>query len=293
MVHDSWKVRCWSYFLLLSVNCVLGACWSSNEWSFRVNLDLWTVYVGMFAAIAMIKVREYRLTDHPRWHSVDITSIGIISAVIILRYFAYFELYQESKYTYNAWHPYICLPMDPILAFTILRILKSHFEICDLASFIGKYSLETFLFNPIFGLLSTLKEPCLSFLVELDASRWRPINFILITVMFIYLSDRVAHAMMQQHRSRITFVETVTRISSHLWWAQRRQSSIDAQSQRWSRKSIARAWDTSIIETQTVKPPKAMPSLTVWVSIQYDRDGGWTVCIWQMRRYLEKDGRRD
>jgi hypothetical protein len=168
-----------------------GIRWSSDEWSFRVNLDLWIVYVGMLAAIAVIKVREYRLTDHLHWHLVIKTSIGI-SAAIILWFFA-FELYQESKYTYNAWHPYISFL--PILAFTILRnsnpILRS--ATSRAFAFIGKCSLETFVIQFHFWLAGDTK----GILLVVPGTRWRPINFIVITVMFIYLSDRVAHAATQ------------------------------------------------------------------------------------------------
>ena len=168
-----------------------GVRWSSTEWSFRVNLDLWIVYVGMLAAIAVIKAREYRLTDHLHWHMVIKTSIGI-SAAIILWFFA-FELYQESKYTYNAWHPYISFL--PILAFTILRnsnpILRSATSRAFV--FIGKCSLETFVIQYHFWLAGDTK----GILLVIPGTRWRPINFIVVTVMFIYLSDRVAHAATQ------------------------------------------------------------------------------------------------
>ena len=165
-----------------------GIRWSSREWSFRVNLDLWIVYVGMLVAIAVTKVREYRLTDHPHWHIVVGTSIGI-SAAIIIWFFA-FELYQESKFTYNAWNPYISFL--PILAFVILRnsnsILRS--ATSRAFAFIGKCSLETFVIQFHFWLAGDTK----GILVVVPGTRWRPINFIITTVMFIYLSDRVAHA---------------------------------------------------------------------------------------------------
>ena len=174
-----------------SLHRFFGVRWSSDEWSFRVNLDLWIVYVGMLVAIAVTKVREYRLTDHLHWHLALKTSIGI-SAAIILWFFA-FELYQESKYTYNAWHPYISFL--PILAFTILRnsnpILRS--ATSRAFGFIGKCSLETFVIQFHFWLAGDTK----GILVVVPGTRWRPINFIVITVMFIYLSDRVAYAVTQ------------------------------------------------------------------------------------------------
>ena len=168
-----------------------GIRWSSRDWSFRLRLDLWIVYVGMLAAIAVIKVREHRLTDHLHWHMVVKTSIGI-SAATILWFFA-FELYQESKYTYNVWHPYISFL--PILAFVILRnsnpILRS--ATSRAFAFIGKCSLETFVIQFHFWLAGDTK----GVLLVVPGTRWRPINFIVTTVMFIYLSDRVAHAATQ------------------------------------------------------------------------------------------------
>lgn len=165
-----------------------GIRWSSREWSFRVGLDLWIVYVGMLVAIVVIKVRELRLTDHLYWHMVVKTSIGI-SAAIILWFFA-FELYQGSKYTYNVWHPYISFL--PILAFVILRnsnpILRS--ATSRAFAFVGKRSLETFIIQSHFWLAGDAKVV----LLVIPGTRWRPINFILTTVMFIYLSDRVAYA---------------------------------------------------------------------------------------------------
>ena len=168
-----------------------GIRWSSREWSFRVNLDLWIVYVGMLAAIAVIKVREHRLTDHRHWHMVVKTSIGISAAIIL--WFSAFELYQESKYTYNAWHPYISFL--PILAFTILRNSNSILRSATSRAFtyIGKCTLETFIIQFHFWLAADSK----GILVVVPGTRWRPINFVVITVMFVYLSDRVAHAATQ------------------------------------------------------------------------------------------------
>ncbi|KAF8807317.1 O-acetyltransferase [Phlegmacium glaucopus] len=145
----------------------------------------------MLSAIAVIKVREYRLTDHLHWHMVVKTSIGLSAASIV--WFFAFELYQESKFTYNVWHPYISFL--PILAFVILRnsnpILRS--ATSRAFAFIGKCSLETFIIQFHFWLAGDTK----GILLVIPGTRWRPINFIVTTVMFIYLSDRVAYAVTQ------------------------------------------------------------------------------------------------
>jgi glucan phosphoethanolaminetransferase (alkaline phosphatase superfamily) len=84
-----------------AVSHLFAIHWSAKEWSFRVNLDLWTVYAGMLAAMFTLKVQERRLTDHPRWPTVCRGSI-IFSTLVIVCYFV-FELRQESKFTYNVW----------------------------------------------------------------------------------------------------------------------------------------------------------------------------------------------
>ncbi|KII93887.1 hypothetical protein PLICRDRAFT_99944 [Plicaturopsis crispa FD-325 SS-3] len=167
---------------------ICGIKWSAREWSFRVNLDIWIVYFGMFAALAVLKLREHRLTDHAYWPLAVKTAIGA-SGIVMLWFFA-FELLQESKFTYNTWHPYISFL--PITAFVILRnanaILRSASS--RAFAFIGTCSLETFIIQYHFWLAGDTK----GVLLVIPGTRWRPINFIFTTVMFIYVSHRVAQA---------------------------------------------------------------------------------------------------
>ena len=167
---------------------VFAIHWDAREWAFRVNLDLWIVYVGMFAAFAVIKVHELRLTEDPRWPlAVKVTLVG--SAITIFWYFA-FELLQESKITYNQWHPYIAFL--PVLAFVALRnanvILRSASS--RAFAFIGRCSLETFIIQFHFWLAADSK----GVLLVLPGTKWRPINFVITSIMFIYLSHHVAQA---------------------------------------------------------------------------------------------------
>jgi len=115
-------------------------------------------------------------------------SIGA-SGVVMLWYFA-FELLQESKFTYNTWHPYISFL--PIAAFVVLRnanvILRS--TTSRAFAFIGSCSLETFIIQFHFWLAADTK----GLLVVLPAIHWRSVNFVITTVMFIYVSHRVAQA---------------------------------------------------------------------------------------------------
>jgi N-acetylneuraminate 9-O-acetyltransferase len=168
-----------------------GIRWSARECAFRVNLDLYIVYVGMLAALSVIKIREHRLADHPQWPLASKIAIGA-SGAIILWFFA-FELYQESKFTYNAWHPYVSFL--PILAFVTLRnanaVLRSGSSMAF--TFIGRCSLETFTIQFHFWLAADTK----GILLVLPGTRWRPLNFVLTSVMFVYISHRVALATSQ------------------------------------------------------------------------------------------------
>ncbi|KAJ7596951.1 Cas1p-domain-containing protein [Mycena floridula] len=175
-----------SVFSILSR--VFAIHWSAREWAFRVNLDLWIVYVGMFTALATIKLREHRLTGHSQWPLAVKTALGCSG--LALFWFFIFELTQESKFTYNLWHPYISLL--PVLAFAILRnanvILRSASS--RAFAFIGRCSLETFIIQFHFWLAADSK----GVLLVLPGTKWRPLNFIITSIMFIYISHRVAQA---------------------------------------------------------------------------------------------------
>lgn len=162
--------------------------WSAREWSFRVELDIWIVYAGMLASIAVIKLREYRLTDDHRWPLFQKTALGA-SALALVWFFA-FELLQESKFTYNKWHPYISF--IPVLAFAFLRnanvILRSTSS--SIFAFVGKCSLETFILQYHFWLAGDTK----GVLLVIPGTHLRPVNFVVTTIMFIYLSDKMSWA---------------------------------------------------------------------------------------------------
>lgn len=167
---------------------IFGIKWSAREWAFRVNLDLWIVYFGMFASIAVLKIREYRLTDHPLWPLALKIAIGT-SGVAMLWFFA-FELWQKDKFAYNAWHPYVSFL--PISAFFVLRnanpVLRSASS--RAFAFIGTCSLETFIIQYHFWLAGDTK----GVLLVIPGTKWRPANFVITSIMFVYVSHRVAQA---------------------------------------------------------------------------------------------------
>ncbi len=162
--------------------------WSAREWAFRVDLDLWIVYFGMLTALAVIKIREHRLTDHPRWQVVVNGAAGL-SAVMLLWFFA-FELSQPDKFAYNLWHSYVSFL--PIGAFVVLRnanaILRSGSS--RIFAFIGTCSLETFIIQYHLWLAGDTK----GILKVIPGRHSRPLNLLLTTIIFIYVSHLVAKA---------------------------------------------------------------------------------------------------
>ncbi|KAJ4002399.1 10 TM acyl transferase domain found in Cas1p-domain-containing protein [Lentinula boryana] len=162
--------------------------WSAKEWAFRVKLDLWIVYVGIFAALAVIKIQELHLTESARWPMVQ--KAAIVLSALIMTWFFVFEVTQESKFTYNYWHPYIsCLP---VLAFVVLRNANATLRAANsqLFAFIGRCSLETFIIQYHLWLAADTK----GVLLVLPGTQWRPLNFIITSIMFVYISNQVAHA---------------------------------------------------------------------------------------------------
>lgn len=173
-------------FRLLAKFCRIH--WSAKEWAFRITLDIWVVYFGMLVAIAYIKLRKLRIIDHPRWNTVRQGSI--IASVVALVWFFAFELGQPSKFTYNKWHPYISI--IPILAFVILRNATAMLRSASsrLFAFIGTCSLETFILQYHFWLAADTK----GILLFIPGTRWRPLNFVFSTIIFVWLSHKVAGA---------------------------------------------------------------------------------------------------
>ena len=49
------------------LNSVFATAWNAKEWRFRVTLDMWIVWYGMFTALALIKIKEWRITERPQW----------------------------------------------------------------------------------------------------------------------------------------------------------------------------------------------------------------------------------
>ncbi|KZT61315.1 Cas1p-domain-containing protein [Calocera cornea HHB12733] len=162
--------------------------WNAREWNFRVGLDLWIVWFGAFTALAVLKFSQLRLADHPSWTMAKRAALAL--AVLTLAWFFWFELTRETKFVYNAYHPYVSFL--PITAFFILRnatpVLRS--ATSRLYAFIGKISLETFIMQYHIWLAADTK----GILVVLPRTKWRSLNLVIATLCFVYISWLVAAA---------------------------------------------------------------------------------------------------
>lgn len=70
------------------LNTVFGTAWNAKEWRFRVTLDMWVVWTGMFTALAFIKIKEARITERPEWPTWQRWTIWV-SAISMTGYFVF------------------------------------------------------------------------------------------------------------------------------------------------------------------------------------------------------------
>ncbi|GJN94627.1 hypothetical protein Rhopal_007710-T1 [Rhodotorula paludigena] len=171
------------------INTVFATNWNAGEWRFRQTLDMWIVWVGMLTAYAFIKIKEYRVPDDPRWPQwVQWTTIA--SGLTMAGYFV-FELTRESKFVYNAYHPYVSIL--PVLAWCVLRNATPWLRSTSSKFFIffGQCSLETFILQFHLFIAGDTR----GIIMMIPGGAWlRPINFIITSLIFVFVSNQVAIA---------------------------------------------------------------------------------------------------
>jgi len=166
------------------LNTVARIQWDAVEWRFRVSLDMWIVYIGMIVAIMFIKSAEIKAWQN--WQQARNITVGASIALIPL--YIIFEASLSSKFVYNKWHPYISFL--PIVAFIVLRNGSQRLRNTHSAgfAFIGRCSLETFILQFHIWLAGDTK----GILVIIGPSQWRWVSFIFGTIVFVFISWKVA-----------------------------------------------------------------------------------------------------
>ncbi|GAA5890054.1 hypothetical protein JCM5296_004755 [Sporobolomyces johnsonii] len=171
------------------INSVFATNWNATEWRFRQTLDMWIAWVGMLTAYAFIKIKELRLTEHPSWPTWQRWTI-IGAAVTMTGYFV-FELTRESKFVYNAYHPYVSIA--PVLAWCVLRNATPWLRSTSSRFFIffGQCSLETFLLQYHLYISGDTR----GIIMMIPGGPWlRPLNFAVTSIIFVFVSNQVAIA---------------------------------------------------------------------------------------------------
>ncbi|GAA6061542.1 hypothetical protein JCM10212_002749 [Sporobolomyces blumeae] len=171
------------------INLVFSTTWKAGEWRFRQTLDMWIVWVGMLTAYAFIKIKEYRITDDHRWPEWQRWTV-LGSAATMAGYFV-FELTRESKFVYNAYHPYVSIL--PVLAWCVLRNATPWLRSTSSRFFIffGQCSLETFIIQFHLFIAGDTR----GIIMMIPGGPWlRPINFAITSLVFVFVSNQVAIA---------------------------------------------------------------------------------------------------
>ncbi|KAI4201635.1 MAG: hypothetical protein LQ350_003114 [Teloschistes chrysophthalmus] len=190
-------------FALLQQTC--GIHWNVREWRFRLQLDLYIVYVGMLAAILYSRISDnlhkqrfppqnHITTLQRHWRTIRLLSV--IVALMTLPAFWMFARRFRNKFDYNWWVPY--LSPFPIVSFIILRNCSRWFRNMhsSIFSWLGRCSLETFTLQFHIWLAADTKG-LLSLGIfgrNITHTDGRRCDLIVLTIVFLWLSWLTADA---------------------------------------------------------------------------------------------------
>lgn len=180
----------WTPWILESVFNFLAAVanihWSAKEWAFRVNLDIWIVWLGMFTAYAYIKAKELGIPSLPWFPSA--VKASVVLSTLAFGWFFWFEISQPSKFAYNAYHPVVSFV--PVLAFVVLRNAHPFLRSVNskLFMFFGQISLETFILQFHLWLGGDTK----GVLLVIPGTKWRPLNVVITSIIFVFVSQKAS-----------------------------------------------------------------------------------------------------
>ena len=214
---------------LLRSSC--GIQWNVAEWRFRLQLDMYIVYVGMAVAIFFIKITDIFTEERPRNHVsrfvhdyfARLRTLSIVGAIAVIPLFWTLTRRSPDKYDYNGWVPYIsCFP---ILSFVVLRNCSQYARnfYSSIFAWLGKCSLETFTLQfHIWMAADTKGLLSLGVFGRNDThidGRWQ--DFTLLTLVFIWVSWHAAAAtttvtswIVEPHGSRVEAEVSEVEVSS-------------------------------------------------------------------------------
>ncbi len=238
-------------FEILQKTCKMSV--DVHEIRFRLSLDAYVVYVGMFAAILFLQLTgglpcsTTCLATQIKRVPTAVHVLAVFASVVIVP--AYLILIQRcaGKYDYNWWHPMIS-PI-PIAAFVILRNAIQPFRDIHFGLFawLGRFSLETFILQYHIWLAADTKGLLSLGLSSRDAVigiEWIDrlgllCEFALVTAFFLWASWAVSHA-----------TNVVTPVVVNGQQHTEAPGFLDAIRWRWRTSSSARQNEVSISATR-------------------------------------------
>ena len=128
--------------------------WNAREWRFRLQLDSYIVFIGMFCGQLFIHITDALKGSGTeadgafarciRARFQRLRSAALVFALVTPALFCVVARRASDKYAYNAWMPYISTPA--ILSYIVLRNYSGHLRNyhSSIFAWMGRHSLETF-----------------------------------------------------------------------------------------------------------------------------------------------------